>query len=58
VANLTRRDGAEMLAISPRVPVRTEVQKFRLEQAKEALDSLRSGDIQGAAVLVVAGGTG
>lgn len=58
VANLTRRDGAEMLAISPRVPVRTEVQQFRLEQAKEALDSLRSGDIQGAAVLVVAGGTG
>lgn len=57
VANLTRRDGAEMLAISPRVPVRTEVQQFRLEQAKEALDSLRSGDIQGAAVLVVAGGT-
>lgn len=58
MANLTRRDGAEMLAISPRVPVRTEVQQFRLEQAKEALDSLRSGDIQGAAVLVVAGGTG
>jgi propanol-preferring alcohol dehydrogenase len=52
VANLTRRDGDEFLALAPRVPVRTEVQTFPLEQANEALASLRSGKIKGAAVLV------
>lgn len=52
VANLTRRDGDEFLALAPRVPVRTEIQTFRLEQANEALARLRSGQIQGAAVLV------
>jgi alcohol dehydrogenase, propanol-preferring len=52
VANLTRRDGDEFLALAPRVPVRTEVQTFPLEQANEALVSLRSGKIKGAAVLV------
>jgi propanol-preferring alcohol dehydrogenase len=52
VANLTRRDGEEFLALAPRVPVRTEVQTFPLEQANEALSRLRSGQIQGAAVLV------
>ncbi len=52
VANLTRRDGDEFLAIAPRVPVRTEIQTFQLEQANEALARLRSGQIQGAAVLL------
>ena len=52
VANLTRRDGEEFLALAPKVPVRTEVQPFALEQANEALDRLRSGRITGAAVLV------
>jgi alcohol dehydrogenase, propanol-preferring len=52
VANLTRRDGQEFLKLAPRVPVRTEVQTFPLEQANEALSRLRSGQIQGAAVLV------
>jgi propanol-preferring alcohol dehydrogenase len=52
VANLTRRDGEEFLALAPRVPVRTEVQVFPLEAANEALARLRSGNIQGAAVLV------
>jgi len=52
VANLTRRDAEEFLALAPRVPVRTEVQIFPLEQANEALARLRSGNIQGAAVLV------
>ncbi len=52
VANLTRRDGDEFLALAPRVPVRTEVQTFPLAQANEALASLRSGKIKGAAVLV------
>jgi len=52
VANLTRRDGDEFLALAPRVPVRTEIQTFPLAQANEALARLRSGQIQGAAVLV------
>ena len=53
VANLTRRDGEEFLALAPKVPVRTEVQTFPLEEANEALARLRSGRIQGAAVLVM-----
>ncbi|MGA7562071.1 MAG: zinc-dependent alcohol dehydrogenase family protein [Desulfobaccales bacterium] len=53
VANLTRRDGEEFLALAPRVPVKTEVQTFRLEEANEALDHLRRGQVQGAAVLLV-----
>jgi propanol-preferring alcohol dehydrogenase len=53
VANLTRRDGEEFLALAPRVPVRTEVVPFPLEEANEALDALRAGRIRGAAVLVV-----
>ncbi len=52
VANLTRRDGEEFLALAPRVPVRTEVQTFPLAQANEALASLREGRLKGAAVLV------
>jgi propanol-preferring alcohol dehydrogenase len=53
VANLTRRDGEEFLALAPKVPVRTEVETFPLEEANEALARLRSGRIQGAAVLVL-----
>jgi propanol-preferring alcohol dehydrogenase len=53
VANLTRADGEELLAIAPQVPVRTEVQPFPLEQANEALEALRRGELQGAAVLQV-----
>ncbi len=55
VANLTRRDGSEFYGIAPRVPVRTEVESFPLAAANEALDRLRSGRIQGAAVLRVGG---
>lgn len=51
VANLTRRDGEELLAVAPKVPVQTEVQIFPLAQANEALDRLREGHIEGAAVL-------
>jgi len=51
VANLTRRDGEEFLALAPKVPVRTTVQTFALSQANEALACLRSGRIQGAGVL-------
>jgi alcohol dehydrogenase, propanol-preferring len=53
VANLTRRDGEEFLALAPLVPVRTEVELFPLHQANEALERLRGGLIRGAAVLVV-----
>jgi alcohol dehydrogenase, propanol-preferring len=56
VANLTRQDGEEFLALAPRVPVRTEVTVFPLEQANEALNALREGRITGAAVVQVAGG--
>jgi alcohol dehydrogenase, propanol-preferring len=51
VANLTRRDGEELLQIAPKVPVRTEVEVFDLADANEALARLRSGRIRGAAVL-------
>jgi propanol-preferring alcohol dehydrogenase len=53
VANLTRQDGEEFLAIAPQVPIKTEVQPFQLEEANEALDRLRRGQLQGAAVLVI-----
>jgi len=53
VANLTRRDGAEFLALAPRVPVRTEVRTFPLADANETLAQLRTGRLQGAAVLVM-----
>jgi len=52
VANLTRRDGEEFLALAPQVPVRTEVETFALERADEALTRLRFGKIRGAAVLM------
>lgn len=52
VANLTRRDGEEFLALAPRVPVRTQVEVFPLEEANEALRRLRAGLVHGAAVLV------
>ena len=54
VANLTRRDAAEFLALAPRVPVRTEVTAYPLEEAGTALADLRAGRFTGAAVLVVA----
>ncbi len=53
VANLTRRDGEEFLALAPKVPVSTEVNPFPLEEANLALDALRRGLFSGAAVLVV-----
>lgn len=56
VANLTRRDGEEFLALAPRIPVRTEVQAYPLQHANEALDDLRAGRVRGAAVLTVDAG--
>jgi propanol-preferring alcohol dehydrogenase len=52
VANLTRRDGEELLALAPRIPVRTTVEAFPLEDANEALEKLRAGGVEGALVLM------
>ncbi|MBI4864665.1 MAG: zinc-dependent alcohol dehydrogenase family protein [Candidatus Riflebacteria bacterium] len=52
VANLTRRDGDEFMELASRVRLRTEVSTFRLDEANEAMDSVRRGRLQGAAVLV------
>ncbi|MDE3189517.1 MAG: zinc-dependent alcohol dehydrogenase family protein [Acidobacteriota bacterium] len=51
VANLTRRDGEEFLALAPQVPVRAEIEVFPLEDANAALDRMRAGGVRGAAVL-------
>ncbi|HEX3277456.1 MAG TPA: zinc-dependent alcohol dehydrogenase family protein [Thermoleophilaceae bacterium] len=52
VANLTRADGEEFLALAPRVPVKTQVETHPLEAAGEALERLRAGAFRGAAVVV------
>jgi alcohol dehydrogenase, propanol-preferring len=53
VANLTRRDGEEFLALAPQIPIHTQVETFTLEQANAALRCLKHGQVQGAAVLVI-----
>jgi alcohol dehydrogenase, propanol-preferring len=53
VANLTRRDGEEFLEIAPRVPVKTKVETFPLDQANTALDKFRAGELNGTAVLKI-----
>ena len=52
IANLTRRDGEEFLALAPKVPVRTTVEPYSLAQANEALARLREGKLTSAEVLV------
>jgi len=52
VANLTRRDGEEFLALAPKVPVRTTVEPYALADANRALANLRAGQVHGAAVLL------
>ena len=52
VANLTRQDGEEFLALAPKVPIVTTTRAYRLEEANEALADLREGRLTGAAVLV------
>ncbi|HHP7230868.1 MAG TPA: zinc-dependent alcohol dehydrogenase family protein [Xenococcaceae cyanobacterium] len=54
VANLTRRDGTEFLALAPQIPIQTEVTAFPLSQANAAIKALRQGKINGAAVLAIA----
>ena len=53
VANLTRADAEEFLELAPRVPVRTRVETFPLEDANEALERLRGGNLRGSAVLLL-----
>jgi propanol-preferring alcohol dehydrogenase len=52
VANLTRQDGEELLALAPRVPIRTRIEAFGLDEANDALAKLRRGDVEGALVIV------
>jgi propanol-preferring alcohol dehydrogenase len=52
IANLTRADGHEFLALAPRVPIRPQVTTYALEDAQTALDDLRSGALEGAAVII------
>ena len=52
VANLTRRDAEDFLALAPRVPVKTTTRAYPLARANEALDDLRAGRLEGAAVLI------
>ena len=53
VANLTRRDGIDFLQLAPQIPIATEVQTYALADANQALEDLRNGKVQGAAVLVM-----
>jgi propanol-preferring alcohol dehydrogenase len=53
IANLTRRDGEEFLALAPKIGLRTEVETFSLQASNEALERLRLGKVRGAAVLVM-----
>lgn len=53
VANLTRQDGEDFLALTPKVPIQTEVQAFPLTAANEALAALRQGEVQGSVVIIV-----
>lgn len=53
VANLTRRDGEEFLKLAPRVPVKTKVETFPLEEANTALEKFRNGRLDGTAVLMI-----
>jgi propanol-preferring alcohol dehydrogenase len=52
VANLTRQDAKDFLELAPRVPIRTRIEEFPLEEANVALEALRTGNLTGAAVLI------
>jgi len=53
VANLTRQDAINFLALAPKVPIRTRIEEFALEDANLALEALRAGNLTGAAVLIL-----
>ncbi len=56
VANVTRRDGREFFALAPKVPVRTEVRSYALDEVPRALDDLREGRFTGAAAIALRAG--
>lgn len=51
IANLTRRDGQELLALAPKIPIRPEITIYPLEKANEAIRDLQEGKIAGSAVI-------
>ncbi|KTD16115.1 alcohol dehydrogenase [Legionella jordanis] len=53
VANLTRKDGEEFLELAPKIPIKTEIHSYPLEEVNQALDDLRHGRFTGAAVIVM-----
>ena len=53
IANLTRRDGEEFFELASRLHIKTEIEIFKLESVNQAIDQLRQGRINGAAVLVM-----
>lgn len=55
VANLTRKDGVEFLELAPKIPIQTEVTEYPLDRVNEALDDLRQGRFNGAAVINIHG---
>ena len=52
VANLTRRDGEEFLKLAPQIPIQTDVTSYPLSKTNQALDDLRNGRFNGAAVVL------
>ncbi len=52
MANLTRRDGEEFLALAPKVPIAVQVKTYPLEELNRALQDLRDGTLDGSAVIV------
>jgi propanol-preferring alcohol dehydrogenase len=52
VANLTRQDGEELLALAPTIPIRTTVTAYPLERTEQALADLRAGRFEGTAVVI------
>lgn len=53
IANLTRKDGEEFLALAPKIPIKTEVNIYPLSKTNEALNDLRHGNFTGAAVIEI-----
>lgn len=53
VANLTRKDGEEFLALAPKIPIKTDIHVYPLTQVNQALDDLRHGRFTGAAVISI-----
>lgn len=53
VANLTRQDGIDFMQLAPKIPIKSHVKKYSLEQANKALNDLRAGNFEGSAVLTI-----